>query len=49
MSFPDNLPLELIPRGGHLGYLSRKRWGPDRRWLDARLAAWLTDRWNLSE
>lgn len=48
VDFPTNLPLELIPRGGHLGYLSRRRWGPDRRWLDARLEAWLTERWGLA-
>jgi predicted alpha/beta-fold hydrolase len=45
--FPRQLALELIPSGGHLGYLSRSRWGGDRRWLDARLAAWLAVRWGL--
>jgi predicted alpha/beta-fold hydrolase len=43
--FPDQLALELIPCGGHLGYISRNRWGGDRRWLDARLAQWLATRW----
>ncbi len=32
--------LELVPHGGHLGYLSRNAWGGDHRWLDARLAYW---------
>lgn len=43
--FPAGLALELIPSGGHLGYFSRTRWGGDRRWLDARLAAWLASHW----
>ena len=45
VSFPGQLALELIPSGGHLGYLSRKPWGGDRRWLDARISAWLAARW----
>ena len=43
--FPANLTLELVPSGGHLGYFSRRPWDGDRRWLDARLAAWLVSRW----
>jgi len=46
--FPESLALELISGGGHLGYVSRNRWMGDRRWLDARLTAWLTDRWALN-
>lgn len=45
IAFPPGLALELIPSGGHLGYLSRRPWGGDRRWLDARLVAWLAARW----
>jgi predicted alpha/beta-fold hydrolase len=45
VSFPHRLALELISSGGHLGYISRTSWGGDRRWLDARLAAWLADHW----
>jgi predicted alpha/beta-fold hydrolase len=45
VTFPPGLALELIPGGGHLGYLSRTQWAGDRRWLDARLAAWLAARW----
>jgi predicted alpha/beta-fold hydrolase len=41
------LALELVQNGGHLGYLSRRPWQGDRRWLDARLAGWLGSRWNL--
>ncbi len=48
LAFPEALVLELIPAGGHLGYISRSLWGGDRRWLDARLSAWLTDRWGLA-
>ncbi len=43
--FSDALALELIPTGGHLGYISRARWEGDRRWLETRLAVWLADRW----
>ena len=42
---PAHLALELVPHGGHLGYLSRHPWQGDRRWLDARLAVWLKSRW----
>jgi predicted alpha/beta-fold hydrolase len=45
--FPTQLALELIPSGGHLGYVSRTRWGGDRRWLDVRLASWLASHWRL--
>jgi predicted alpha/beta-fold hydrolase len=41
------LALELVRHGGHLGYLSRRPWQGDRRWLDARLADWLRSRWTL--
>lgn len=44
-SFPPNLTLELLHSGGHLGFVSRSPWGGDRRWLDARLAAWLAQHW----
>ena len=47
VAFPPGLALELIPWGGHLGYLSRSPWGGDRRWLDARITAWLASRWDL--
>ena len=45
--FPPQLALELIPGGGHLGYLSRKPWRGDRRWLDTRIAVWLASHWKL--
>lgn len=48
VDFPPQLALELVPGGGHLGYVSRHRWDGDRRWLDARLTAWLTVRWGLN-
>lgn len=46
VEFPERLTLELAPRGGHLGYLSRDRHGVDRRWLDARLCHWLERHWS---
>src|SRR5262249_51528397 len=46
ITFPPQLALELIPSGGHLGYLSRDPWGGDHHWLDARLSCWLSRRWN---
>ncbi len=45
--FPPQLALELIPYGGHLGYLSNKTWLGDWRWLDARIGAWLASHWRL--
>lgn len=45
VEFPPRLALELIPQGGHLGFLSRKSWRGDRRWLDARICSWLASRW----
>ncbi len=45
--FPRQLALELNPHGGHLGYLSRVARGGDRRWLDARIAAYLASRWGI--
>ncbi|HEV3165872.1 MAG TPA: alpha/beta fold hydrolase [Isosphaeraceae bacterium] len=44
--FPCQLALELIPYGGHLGYVSRTPWQGDYRWLDVRLTTWLADRWS---
>ena len=45
IAFPPRLALELIPQGGHLGYLSREPWCGDRRWLDARICTWLGSHW----
>jgi predicted alpha/beta-fold hydrolase len=47
VTFPPGLALELIEKGGHLGYFSRTPWRGDRRWLDARIATWLESRWGL--
>jgi predicted alpha/beta-fold hydrolase len=47
VSFPTNLALELLPFGGHLGYLSRTLWSGDCRWLDMRLTAWLGSHWAM--
>jgi predicted alpha/beta-fold hydrolase len=43
--FPANVRFELLPAGGHLGYIARRPWRGDRRWLETRLAAWLAERW----
>jgi predicted alpha/beta-fold hydrolase len=48
LAFPPNLALELIPSGGHLGYISRAPWGGDRRWLDSRFCLWLQTRWEIA-
>jgi predicted alpha/beta-fold hydrolase len=45
LGLPPGLRLELLERGGHLGYLSRDPWAGDRRWLDARITAWLWQRY----
>jgi predicted alpha/beta-fold hydrolase len=43
--FPARLRLDLQEHGGHLGYLDRRKFGGDRRWLDARITTWLSARW----
>jgi uncharacterized protein len=48
LTFPVGLALEMNPYGGHLGYISRTRWGGDRRWLDSRLSLWLADHWETA-
>ena len=45
VAFPPQIQLEMVLGGGHLGYLARTSDGWDRRWLDARLAGWLANRW----
>src|SRR5581483_10247762 len=45
---PPDLALDLVRHGGHLGFLSRRPWQGDRRWLDARLAGWLDRHWGTS-
>jgi uncharacterized protein len=42
---PPACSVELLAHGGHLGYLSRRPWMGSRRWLDSRLAAWLSSHW----
>jgi predicted alpha/beta-fold hydrolase len=46
--FPSTLRFELTRHGGHLGYISRSRQPGNRRWLDGRMIAWLSDRWGTS-
>jgi predicted alpha/beta-fold hydrolase len=48
-TLPPNLTLDLVRHGGHLGFLSRRRWQGDRRWLDARLDSWLGRHWGVSD
>jgi predicted alpha/beta-fold hydrolase len=45
---PEGLAVELVNHGGHLGYLSRRPWHGDRRWLDTRFAVWLKSHWGCS-
>ena len=47
-AFPPSVTLELVPGGGHLGYISRRSWNGSRRWLDLRVAAWFAQRWNAA-
>jgi predicted alpha/beta-fold hydrolase len=49
IQFPRSVALELLPCGGHLGYLGRNLWSGDCRWLDMRLAAWLTSHWAMNK
>jgi predicted alpha/beta-fold hydrolase len=46
--FPNQLQLEILPTGGHLGFISQEAWAGDHRWLVSRMAVWLADRWGLS-
>jgi predicted alpha/beta-fold hydrolase len=48
VEIPENVTLELIAHGGHLGYVSRDRWLGDHRWLETRLATWLRARWGIA-
>lgn len=48
VSFPERLALEMKPSGGHLGYVGRSARGGVVRWLDGRVADWLTARWGLA-
>jgi len=48
VAFPPQVRFELLPAGGHLGYVSQTPWQGDRRWLEARMAAWLADHWGLT-
>lgn len=48
VKFPSCLALEMIPGGGHLGYLSHRPWMGDHRWLDGRLTNWLQAHWSLN-
>ncbi|MDG3005363.1 YheT family hydrolase [Paludisphaera mucosa] len=48
VAFPPYVRFELLPHGGHLGYIARRPWRGDRRWLETRLAAWLAERWGLN-
>jgi predicted alpha/beta-fold hydrolase len=48
VAFPPQLTLELLAHGGHLGYVSRNVWRGDRRWLEARIACWLEERWSTN-
>lgn len=45
IQWPGHLKLDLVPTGGHLGFVSRRPWAGDRRWLEARMAAWLATHW----
>jgi predicted alpha/beta-fold hydrolase len=44
---PTSLTLETWPSGGHLGFVSHRPWGGDRRWLDGRIMSWLVERWGV--
>jgi predicted alpha/beta-fold hydrolase len=48
-AFPKCVALELLPSGGHLGYLGRNLWSGECRWLDMRLTTWLASRWAMNE
>ncbi|MFO0959130.1 MAG: alpha/beta fold hydrolase [Isosphaeraceae bacterium] len=45
LELPADVRLELLPDGGHLGYVSQQPWMGDHRWMDARLVTWLAEHW----
>ena len=45
--FPESVTLEVHRSGGHLGFISRKAWAGDHRWLITRMTAWLLGRWEI--
>jgi predicted alpha/beta-fold hydrolase len=47
IEFPACVALELLDSGGHLGYLGRRLWKEECRWLDVRLTTWLAARWAM--
>jgi predicted alpha/beta-fold hydrolase len=49
LQFPVCVALELLPFGGHLGYLGRNLWSGECRWLDVRLTTWLASRWAMNK
>jgi predicted alpha/beta-fold hydrolase len=49
IQFPACVTLELLPSGGHLGYLGRNLWRGECRWLDMRLTTWLASRWAMNQ
>jgi uncharacterized protein len=44
---PPAMTVELVPHGGHLGYVSRTPWMGSRRWLDLRISTWLRWHWGI--
>jgi predicted alpha/beta-fold hydrolase len=45
--WPNGIEFDLSAHGGHLGFISRRPWLGDRRWLETRIAVWLGARWGL--
>ncbi len=47
-SWSRSLEVDLNSRGGHLGFVHRRRVDGTHRWLDVRIADWLARHWRLS-
>ena len=47
IDYPSAVTLHMASGGGHLGFVSRRRSDPDRRWMDWRIIEWLEQAFGL--
>ena len=45
LDLPPSVMLRLTEHGGHLGFIGRPGYDPDRRWMDWRILDWITAGW----
>jgi hypothetical protein len=42
LQYPAAVQVHLAESGGHMGYIGRRNFDPDRRWMDWRVVDWLS-------